>query len=61
MQLNSELRELAFTRAPTNELRKAAIAGGMRTLLDDGKAKIFNGTTTPEEIARVTQSEGLAT
>ncbi len=59
MQLNNEVRELAFARAPANELRKAARAGGMKTLLEDGKMKIFKGLTTPEEIAATTQAEGL--
>jgi type IV pilus assembly protein PilB len=59
MQLNNEIRELAFARAPSNELRKAAIASGMRTLLHDGKLKIFKGVTTPEEVAATSQAEGL--
>ncbi|OHB58228.1 MAG: hypothetical protein A2Y12_02335 [Planctomycetes bacterium GWF2_42_9] len=59
MLLNNEVRELAFARAPSNELRKAARAGGMKSLLEDGKSKIFKGLTTPEEIAGTTQAEGL--
>jgi type IV pilus assembly protein PilB len=59
MELNNQIRDLAFARAPTSELRKAARASGMRTLLDDGKIKVFRGVTTPEEISRVTQAEGL--
>jgi type IV pilus assembly protein PilB len=59
MEMNSKVRDLAFSRASTSELRKAARAGGMRTLLDDGRIKVFRGTTTPEEISRVTQAEGL--
>ncbi len=59
VELNNEIRELAFAKAPTTEIRKACIAGGMRTLRDDGKIKIFNGITTPEEVARITQSEGV--
>ncbi|HEY4329852.1 MAG TPA: ATPase, T2SS/T4P/T4SS family [Phycisphaerae bacterium] len=59
MVMNSEVRELAFKRAPTNVLRKAARAGGMKSLLDDGKVKIMNGITTAAEIARVTQAEGI--
>jgi len=56
-EMNNEIRELAFAKAPTGELRKAAQASGMRTLRDDGKVKVFNGTTTPEEIVRITQTE----
>jgi len=59
VELNNELRELAFARAPTSEIRKAAIAAGMKSLLDDGKNKIFKGITTPEEVARTTQVEGV--
>jgi len=61
VELNNEIRELAFARAPTNELRKAAVASGMRTLMDDGKRKIFNGITTPEEIAKISQAERVLT
>jgi type IV pilus assembly protein PilB len=50
VELNSELRELAFAKAPTTELRRTAIAGGMRNLMEDGKVKIFEGVTTPEEV-----------
>jgi len=59
VEMNSEIRELAFAKAPTTELRKAAIAGGMRPLMGDGKIKIFKGITTPEEVARVAQIEGV--
>jgi len=59
VELNNEIRELAFAKAPTGEIRKAAVASGMRTLMDDGKIKIFNGITTPEEVARISQTEGV--
>jgi type IV pilus assembly protein PilB len=59
MTMNNEVRELAFKRAPSNIIRKAARASGMKGLLDDGKIKILNGMTTAAEIARVTQAEGI--
>jgi len=59
LEMNNELRELAFAKAPAGQLRKAARAGGMRTLLEDGKIKIFNGVTTLAEVARTSQAEGL--
>lgn len=31
----------------------------MKSLLDDAKIKILNGVTTPREVARVTQQEGI--
>jgi len=59
VELNNEIRELAFTKAPTSELRKACIASGMRTLMEDGKRKIFKGITTPAEVASIAQIEGV--
>ena len=59
-EMNNEIRELAFAKAPTTELRKAAKASGMRNLMEDGKLKIFKGTTTPAEVVRITQTEGAA-
>ncbi len=55
LQMNAELRELTFKMAPVVELRRAALASGMRPLVDDGKIKVLNGVTTAEEIARVSQ------
>jgi type IV pilus assembly protein PilB len=57
--MNSELRELAFKRAATNQVRKAARAAGMRSLLEDGQRKILTGMTTAEEVMRSTQVEGV--
>ena len=59
LRMNNQLRDLAFSRAPASELRKAARVSGMRTLLEDGKIKVFKGITTPAEVARVSQAEGL--
>ncbi|MFB0525144.1 MAG: GspE/PulE family protein [Phycisphaerae bacterium] len=59
IEMNSELRELSFRKAPAGELREVAKASGMRTLMEDGKIKIFHGITTPAEVARITQTEGV--
>jgi len=59
MIMNSELRNLAFERAASNKLRQAALRSGMKSLLQDGKLKVLNGTTTAEEIVKVAQVEGL--
>jgi type IV pilus assembly protein PilB len=61
MQMNSEIRNLAFERAPTNKIRKAALASGMKSLLLDGKIKVLNGLTTAEEVVKVAQVEGIVT
>jgi type II secretory ATPase GspE/PulE/Tfp pilus assembly ATPase PilB-like protein len=55
MEMTTEIRQLAFERASLAEVRKAAVASGMSTLLSDGKEKIRHGITTPEELARITQ------
>jgi type II secretory ATPase GspE/PulE/Tfp pilus assembly ATPase PilB-like protein len=57
VEMNNQLRELSFAKAPTSELRKAARASGMRPLMEDGKIKIFNGISTPAEVARISQTE----
>ncbi len=59
IEMNAELRELAYKRAPTSELRVAAKASGMRTLAEDGVLKVFKGTSTPEEVSRNAQIEGI--
>ncbi|HMO27240.1 MAG TPA: GspE/PulE family protein [Tepidisphaeraceae bacterium] len=61
MQMNNELRTLAFERAATNKIRKAAIASGMKSLLQDGKIKVLAGTPTAEETVKVAQVEGIVT
>ncbi|MBI1246339.1 type II/IV secretion system protein [bacterium] len=53
MPMNARLRELAFQGAATQDIRKAAIAGGMDTLFDDGIKKACLGKTTLEEVFRV--------
>jgi type IV pilus assembly protein PilB len=58
MQMNSEIRELAFNRASITELRRAALNAGMRPLVADGKIKVLRGDTTPDEVARMAQVEG---
>jgi type IV pilus assembly protein PilB len=59
-EMTNEIRDLAFKRAPTTELRKAAKASGMKSLMEDGKLKIFGAVTTPAEVVRITQTEGEA-
>jgi type IV pilus assembly protein PilB len=53
LQMNDELRALITARAPEHELRKAARAAGMRTLIEDAIAKAAQGLTTLEAILQV--------
>jgi type IV pilus assembly protein PilB len=59
MVMNAELREMVFNRAPTNRLREAARASGMRMLAEDGKRKVLRGITTPEEVIQNAYTEGV--
>ena len=59
MEMDNPLRELAFKRSPVSEVRRTAIAGGMKPLVADGRNKVRTGVTTVDELVRVTQVEGL--
>ncbi len=51
---DDELESLVAARAPRDELERGrASAAGMRTLWDDGLAKVAAGLTSVEELARV--------
>jgi type IV pilus assembly protein PilB len=52
MMMSPKIRELAFNAAPTEQIRRAAIGEGMRTLYWDGIDKVLRGVTTLEEVMR---------
>lgn len=52
---NDEVRHLATERASAAEIKKAAIAGGMDTLRDNGWRKVLLGSTTVDEVLRVSK------
>jgi type IV pilus assembly protein PilB len=51
--MSEEIQELAANKARREEIERAAIAGGMATLWDDGLEKVTQGLTSLEELARV--------
>ncbi len=57
MRMNSQLRELTFAQAPTQEIRRKARTGGMRTLLEDGVLKAAKGSTTLDEVLSICHAE----
>ncbi len=57
MRMTSQLRELTFAQAPTQELRRKARAGGMKTLLEDGILKALKGSTTLDEVLATCHTE----
>jgi type IV pilus assembly protein PilB len=60
LQVNDELRELISRRAPEHEIRRAARAAGMRTLIEDGIAKAAQGLTTVEAVVKVVKRDDAA-
>ena len=55
--VDEEIRKLILRNADANELRQMARRQGMKTILEDGIAKVGKGITTLSEIYRVTQEE----
>jgi type IV pilus assembly protein PilB len=56
--MNTEIADLILRRAPISEIRDAAVASGMTTLLQDGWRKVLAGVTTPQEVLRVVTTVG---
>jgi len=54
--VDDEIRSLVQQRSGVGELRRLAIASGMRTLMQDGLRRIGEGVTTPDEVLRVVRS-----
>ncbi|KPJ62820.1 MAG: pilus assembly protein PilB [Planctomycetes bacterium DG_23] len=53
MEMNAEIREMAFQKASTDGIRRQARSSGMLTLLEDGVRKAMSGITTLDEVIRV--------
>jgi type IV pilus assembly protein PilB len=56
LQMTETLERLAVEKAGRDEIERAALEQGMRTLWDDGLSKIASGLTSVEELARVVSS-----
>ncbi|NJD38109.1 MAG: type II secretion system protein GspE [Geobacter sp.] len=57
LPVDAELCGMITRRVPAGEIKAYALSRGMRTLRDDGMAKVAAGITTLEEVLRVTQEE----
>ena len=53
LEMSEQLSSLAAKHASREEIERAALGEGMRTLWDDGIAKVAAGLTSIEELARV--------
>lgn len=58
---DESVRELVMRRASANDIKAAALSGGMRTMRTDGIGKVAMGLTTASEVARVTQLDEVPT
>ncbi len=56
LEMNEEIRDLISGNPSLGELRRASDRQGMRTLRDDGLAKVAAGMTTVEEVMKVTET-----
>ncbi len=54
LAMTEDLASLAAKHATREDIERAALTSGMRTLWDDGLAKVAAGLTSIEELARVT-------
>ncbi|MBI4171134.1 MAG: type II secretion system protein GspE, partial [Actinobacteria bacterium] len=53
LTMNEEIATLAVQKASRQDIERAAMGAGMRSLWDDGISKVAAGLTSIEEIARV--------
>ena len=53
--LSDPIRRLILQRTEAHEIKRAAVDAGMRTMYQDGVHKVLAGTTTLEEVLRVTR------
>lgn len=57
LTIEDEVRKLIMNRADAATIKRAGQAHGMRSLRDDGALKILAGSTSIEEVMRVTQED----
>ncbi len=54
MIVSPEIKEMVLEGASADELKKTAMRMGMKTLRQSGLSKVKEGTTSLEEVMRVT-------
>jgi type II secretory ATPase GspE/PulE/Tfp pilus assembly ATPase PilB-like protein len=55
LQVTETIEPLILQRSSSNAIKQLAVTQGMRTLRDDGWAKVLEGVTTVEEVLRVSE------
>lgn len=59
MLIDDAIRNLILKSVDSNTIKKAAVEGGMETLMMDGASKVCGGVTTVAEILAVTQEDKM--
>ena len=54
LAMSDKIEELSVRKAPASDIKKAAVEGGMITMMQDGLIKALKGITTIDEVMRVT-------
>ena len=54
MLMNDEIKEMIVRKESANQLMKASVRNGMKTLRIDGINKVVEGDTSVEEVLRLT-------
>ena len=57
LEVDEEIEGAIVRRENASEIRKRSLAKGMKTLREDGWAKVFAGVTSVKEILRVTEDQ----
>jgi len=55
--MNADIKKMVDTKKSSDEIKAKSIEFGMKTLRQDGLAKVLQGLTIPEEVLRVTEVE----
>jgi general secretion pathway protein E len=55
LEMTDPIRRMVMQHATSGEIQRQAVSEGMRTMYQDGLLKCLDGTTTLEEVLRVTQ------
>jgi general secretion pathway protein E len=55
LTVNDDIRALIHRGAPESDIRTAAIANGLVTMREDGQRWVRDGTTSADEVIRVTR------
>jgi type IV pilus assembly protein PilB len=54
LRVTTDIQRMINKRVPTQAIRERAIEQGMRTMREDGIARVFDGVTTLEEVLKYT-------